>query len=145
MSGALKSLQCAVYALAVGLSTVSYAACPTDLVVVKGRVVNAPRNAIVRVQLVYLRQQVEDSGDTTLDSGTFTIKIPFYTQSRGPVLSGLFEKCNRKPKTVIVSLTQGAQEYDRVSLDLAKDFTMPYSSAYILRSEIVLHGPSDPH
>jgi len=145
VSGALKSLQCAVYALAVGLCTGSYAACPTDVVIVKGRVVNAPRNAIVRVQLVYLRQQVEDSGDTTLDNGRFTIKVPFYTQSHGPVINGLFEKCNRKPKTVIVSLEEGDQELDRVSLDLAKDFTMPYGSAYTLRSEIVLHGPSDPH
>jgi hypothetical protein len=123
----------------------SYAACPTDLVIVKGRVVNAPRNAIIRVQLVYLRQQVEDSADTTVDNGTFTIKVPFYTQSRGPVLNGLFEKCNRKPKTVIVSLVEGGQEYDRVSLVLDKDFTMPYPSAYTLRSEIVLHGPPDPH
>jgi hypothetical protein len=126
----------------------SYAACPTAFVIVKGHVENAPHNSIVRVQLVYLRQQtqqVEDSSDMTLESGTFTIKVPFYTQSRGPVVNGQFEKCNRKPKTVIVSLLQDDHEYDRVSSDFARDFTMPYPGAYALRSEIVLHGPLDPH
>ena len=129
-------------------ATSSYAACPTTFVIVKGQVENAPRKSIVRVQLVYLRQQteqIEDSSDMTLESGTFTIKVPFYTQSRGPVVNGQFEKCNRKPKTVIVSLVQDDHQYGRISLDFARDFTMPYPGTYVLRSEIVLHGPLDPH
>jgi hypothetical protein len=40
-----------------------------------------------------------------------------------------------------VTLIGADQEYDRVSLDLAKDFTMTDPSAYTLRSEIVLHVP----
>ncbi len=134
-----------VSAVAGLLITFSFAGCPLDEVIVKGRIVNAPPDAVVRVQLVYARQQVGDSTEVKLDKDTFAIKVPFYTQSRAPVINGnLFEKCNRKPKTVIVSLIGGAREYDRVSLDMAKDFTTPYPSAYILRSEIVLHGPSTP-
>jgi hypothetical protein len=33
------------------------------------------------------------------------------------------------------------QEYDRVSLDMAKDFKKIELSAYALRSEILLRGP----
>ena len=57
------------------------------------------------------------------------------------MMGTLLEKCDRKPKTVVVTLVDADQEYDRVSLDLAKDFKMPDPSAYALRSEIVLHGP----
>jgi hypothetical protein len=32
------------------------------------------------------------------------------------------EKCDREPKTVVVILIEADREYDRVSLDLAKDF-----------------------
>ena len=97
---------------------------------------------------MYLRQQteqIEDSSDMSLEGGTYTIKVPYYTQSRGPVVNGQFGKCNRKPKTVIVSLVQDDHEYDRISLDFARDFTMPYPGTYALRSEIVLHAPLDPH
>jgi hypothetical protein len=50
------------------------------------------------------------------------------------------EKCERKPKTVVVTLLESGQdqEYDRVSLDLIKDFKMADPSAYTLKSEIVL-------
>jgi hypothetical protein len=34
------------------------------------------------------------------------------------------------------------QEYDRVSLDMAKDFKKINSSDYALRSEVLLQGPS---
>jgi hypothetical protein len=125
--------------------TFSDAACPTATVIVKGRAENPPSNATVRVELVYLQGRVEDSADTTLENGTFTVKVPFYTQSRAAVVNGLFEKCNRKPKTVNVSLVEGDHEYDRVSLDLAKDFITPYPSAYTLRSQLVLHGPPASH
>ena len=146
MSGALKTLAWTLYACAIASGLFAHASCSTDLVIVKGRVENPPRNAIVRVQLVFAKQQVGDSGEVTVENGPFTIEIPFYTQSRAPVLIGnLLEKCDRKPKTVIVTLVAGDQEYDRVSLDLAKDFKMPYPTAYTLRTEIVLHGPVDPH
>lgn len=52
-------------------------------------------------------------------------------------------KCDRKPKTVVVTLLRGGQnqEYERVSLDLTKDFKMADPSAYTLPTEIVLNGP----
>ena len=126
----------------------SHAWCPVDGVIVNGRVENAPRNGIVRVQLVYpkQKQKMGESGDVTVESGSFRIQIPFLTQSRAPVLIGtLLEKCDRKPKTVVVTLVEadqeGEREYDRVSLDLARNFTMADPSAYALRSAILLHGP----
>jgi len=56
-------------------------------------------------------------------------------------MANLLEKCNRKPKTVVVTLVEADQECDRVSLDLAKEVKMADPRAYALRSEIVLHGP----
>jgi hypothetical protein len=52
------------------------------------------------------------------------------------------ENCDRKPETVVVTLLEGdqTQEYDCVSLDLAKDFKMADPNAYAPRSEIVLSG-----
>jgi hypothetical protein len=122
--------------------TLVYAICPTDMVIVKGRVADAPPNATVRVQLVYSNKRGGDSGDVRLEKAVFVLQVPFFTQSRAPKLIGTFlEKCDRKPKTVIVTLTDGKQEYDHVSLDFVRDFKMADPSAYSLRSEIVLHGP----
>lgn len=120
--------------------------CGTDVVIIKGRVEHPPRSASisVRVQLVYPKQKPGESGEVTVENGEFTIQIPFLTQSRAPVLIGnLMEKCDRKPKKVVVTLIEGDrnQEYDRVSLDLAKDFKMADPSAYTPRSVIVLSGP----
>ncbi len=65
------------------------ATCPTGSVVVKGSVQNPQANAVVRVELIYSERQVEDSADTTLENPSFTVKVPFYTQSRSPVVNGL--------------------------------------------------------
>jgi hypothetical protein len=51
------------------------------------------------------------------------------------------EECTRKPKSVVVSLIANDQEFDRVSLDVAKDFKKLELTAYALRSEILLHVP----
>ncbi|MFZ0770982.1 MAG: hypothetical protein WCA49_22970 [Candidatus Sulfotelmatobacter sp.] len=119
-----------------------HASCPVDEVIVSGRVENAPVKGSVRVQLVYPNHKAGDSAEATLDRGSFRIEIPFLTQSRAPVLMGtLREKCDRKPETVVVTLVEADQEYDRISLDLAKDFKKEDPSAYALRSEILLHGP----
>ena len=148
--GGLKALAgilsiCTIFSIAL------HASCPVDVVMVKGRVEHAPRNGIVRVQLVYpqQKQKLGESGDVTVEGGSFRIQIPFLTQSRAPGLLGIREKCDRKPETVIVTLVEADQdrdhEYDRVSLDLAKDFKMADPSAYALRSEILLRGsPSAP-
>ena len=126
----------------------SHAWCPVDVVIVSGRIEDAPRKGIIRVQLVYpkQKQKMGKSGEVTVEGGSFRIQIPFLTQSRAPVLIGtLLEKCDRKPETVVVTLVEadqeGEREYDRVSLDLARNFKMANPSAYTLRSAILLHGP----
>jgi hypothetical protein len=123
------------------LCTVAHEECSVDTVMVKGRVEHAPPKAKVRAELVYAKEQVGDSGETTLENETFSIPIEFLTQSRKPVLMGsLREKCDRKPKTVVITLVEGDQKLDRVSLDFAKDFRMADPTAYALRSEVVLNG-----
>ena len=122
-------------------STQAYPQCGTNVIIVAGRVDQPPPDATVRVQLVYAKPQHQESGETTLETGRFTLQVPFLTQSRAPVLS-LFEKCDRKPTAVMVTLLDGDQgrEYDRVSLDLMTDFKKSDPSAYALRSEVVLRG-----
>src|ERR1700680_1937030 len=124
----------------------SHASCAFDVVIVNGRVEEAPPKSSVRVQLIYPNQKSGESGEVTVDAESFRIQIPFFTQSRAPILNSLGGKCDRKPKTVVVTLIDADQEYDRVSLDLAQDFIMTDPSAYTLRSEIVLHGsPGTPY
>jgi len=68
--------------------------------------------------------------------------IQFLTQSRRPIINGAFEKCDKKPKVVIVTLIESGSQHetDRVSLEFAKDFVKADPSAYRLRSELVLNG-----
>lgn len=120
---------------------IAHAQCSINVVMVKGRVEHAPQRAKVRVQLVYSKEQPGESAEVTVENGTFRIPIKFLTQSSRPLLSNLQAKCNRKPKTVVVTLVENDQEYDRLSLDLAKDFKLADASAYTLRSEVVLTGP----
>jgi hypothetical protein len=118
-----------------------HALCPVDVVVVKGRVVQAPSNSTVRVQLVYPGKLGGDSGEAASVEASFRIPVEFITQSRRPLLVGtLGEKCDRRPETVIVTLVAGdpSQEYDSLSLDLAGDFVKTDSNTYALKSEIVL-------
>ena len=123
------------------LCTLSHAGCSVDTVIVKGRAEQAPRNARVRVQLIFPKEQPGDSGEATIENGAFSIPIEFLTQSRRPVLLGsLGEKCDRRPKTVVVTLVEGDQEVDRISLDFAKDFVAADPTAYTLRSELVLRS-----
>jgi len=117
---------------------IAHARCPVDVVMVRGRVDHAPGNAKVRVQLVFAKD-VAESGEVTVEDGAFSIPIEFLTQSRRPVVNGILEKCDRRPKIVTVTLMEGDREYDSVSLDFAKDFRMADSSSYALRSELVLN------
>lgn len=145
--GAFRALAGILSICPISSAAFSHASCPVDVVIVSGRIEHVPRKGIVRVQLVYPKQKQEmgESGDVTVEGGTFRIQIPFLTQSRAPGLLGIREKCGRKPETVVVTLEEADQdrdhEYDRVSLDLAKDFKIADPSAYALRSEILLHGP----
>ena len=142
MYGAGKVLAGILAVCAFASGALSHAQCSVDVVIVNGRVEHAPRNASVRVQLVYPKQKKGELGETTLEGGSFRMQIPFLTQSSRPVLTNLPAKCHRKPETVIVTLVEGDQEYDHVFLDLARDFKLADSSAYAPRSEIVLHGPA---
>ena len=121
--------------------TFGHAMCPVDIVVVKGRIERRPDNATVRVQLVYPGNLGGDTGEASSVDVNFTVPVEFITQSRRPLLVGTFrEKCDRRPETVIVTLVgrDPAHEYDRVSLELARDFKKTDSNTYALKSEIVL-------
>lgn len=122
----------------------AHAVCGFAVIVMKGRAEHPPRNSRVRVRLMYPKPQPGESGEITVEQGPFTIQIPRLTESGAPVLMGSrLEKCDRKRETVVVTLLQGDQnqEYDRVSLDLTKDFKMAEPSAYTLPTEIVLNVP----
>jgi hypothetical protein len=120
------------------------AECPIDTIIVNGHVEHAPKKATVKVQLLYPKGRIGESGDVTFEDGSFRIPILFFTQSRARAhfLNGSIppDKCTRKPTTIVVSLIANDQEYDRVSLDMDKDFKKIEPSAYALRSEILLHG-----
>jgi hypothetical protein len=119
------------------------AECPVKQVIVKGRVEHSPDGARVHVQLVYPKNRGGDSAEATLqEDGNFNIPIEFLTQSRKPSVNGLFEKCERKPETVVITLigSNQSQELDRVSIDFIEGFKMDDPSRYSLRSEIVLKG-----
>jgi hypothetical protein len=124
-------------------TTASFAQCPVLNVMVKGEVQSPPRGGMVRVQLVYSKHSKDEngeSGEVRLEGESFRIRIPFLTQSRAPVLGLGSFKCDLRPKALVVTLLSGDHEYDRVSLDWAKDFKMADPTAYALRSELVLHG-----
>ena len=139
--GAGKALAGILAVCAFTSGVLSHAQCSVDVVIVNGRVEHAPRDASVRVQLVYPKQEKGELGETTLEGSSFRMQISFLTQSSRPLLTNLPAKCHRKPETVVVTLVEGDQEYDQVSLDLARDFKLADSSAYAPRSEIVLQGP----
>ena len=140
--GAFRALAGTLCVSAICSAVPSYASCLVDDVIVSGRVEDAPLNGSVQVRLVYTSGKGGDSAEVTLDGASFRVEIPFLTQSRAATLVGTFrEKCDRKPEKVVVTFLEGEQEYDRVSLDFAKDFKKT-GSTYSLRSAIVLHGHS---
>lgn len=141
--GVFKTLIGTLFVCLISSGTLLRAECSIDTIIVSGRVEHAPRKGIVKVQLVYPKGRIGESGDVTVVDGTFRIPILFFTQSRAPSLNWSIppEKCARKPKTIVVSLMANDQEYDRISLDMLKDFKKIELSAYVLRSEILLHGP----
>lgn len=116
----------------------AHAQCPVNTVIVRGQVESPQANAKVQVHLLYSKQQPGESAEANLDGGSFRIPIEFLTQSSKPLLANLHAKCDRKPKTVVVTLLTGDQQSDQVSLDLLKDFDHLDASAYTPRQEIVL-------
>lgn len=51
--------------------------------------VDSVRVPVDRVQLVYAKDMAGESGEVTIENGTFSIPIEFLTQSRRPVVNGL--------------------------------------------------------
>ena len=131
-----------IFSIVIIAGTMAHALCRVDDVVVKGRVDHAPPKAKVRVQLIYAKGLMGESGEATIENGAFSIAIEFLTQSRRPVINGVLEKCSRRPSIVVVTLVENNREHDvdRVTMDFAKDFVMADPSAYRLRSELVLNG-----
>jgi len=121
------------------LSALASAQCPVDAVIVKGHVQNATPNSKVRVQLVYPKEKPGESGEVDVENGAFQIPIEFVT-AQSSIFTNLPKRCGRKPKTVVVTLLENDHESDQILLDFAKSFRMADSSAYTLRSEVVLNG-----
>jgi hypothetical protein len=115
-----------------------HAQCPVNTVMVRGRVENPKPNSKIQVQLVYAKQQPAESAEANLEGQSFRIPVEFLTQSSKPLLANLHAKCDRKPKTVVVTLLSGDHQSDQISLDLLKDFDHLDASAYTLRQEIIL-------
>lgn len=119
---------------------IGLAECPVDTVIVKGRVEHVPLDAKVRVQLIYAKEVAGESGEVSVENGMFSIPIEFLTLSKRPLIHNLPEKCERKPRTVNITLIGGGQESEPVSLDFVKEFKSVDASAYALRTEVVLEG-----
>lgn len=135
------------------------AQCPVHSIAVKGRVEHAPREASVRVVLVYPpdthkkqppgtdmenNDRTGETAEAVLDGDSFTIPVEFLTNDRRTALTFAVE-CGRKPRTVIVTLkgidrSGNIQEDDRVTLDFPRDFKSDDTHHYALRSELVLSG-----
>jgi hypothetical protein len=137
--GASSALAGVLWVGLIGCS-IAYAECPVDTVILKGRVEHAAGGAKVRVLLVYPKAVTGESGEASVEDGTFRIPIEFLTLSKRPLLRNVPEKCDRKPRTVNVTLMEGDQESESLSLDLVRDFKLADPSAYALRSELVLEG-----
>jgi len=143
LCGAFKVIAATLLVCGAASGTLAHAWCSVAELTVNGRVEDAPAKGSVRVQLVYPNQKVGESAEATLEDGSFRIQIPFLTQSRAALLVGTFrEKCDRKPKTIVVTLIEGDQEYDHVVLEMAKDFRSAEADVYAVRSGIVLRGPA---
>lgn len=74
-----------------------------------------------------------------MEDGAFQIPLEFVTMQNS-VFTNLPTRCGRKRKTVVITLLENDQESDQVFLDFAKNFKMADTSAYTLRSEVVLNG-----
>jgi hypothetical protein len=120
--------------------SIAHAECPVDTVILKGRVEPATRGARVRVQLVYPKGLPGESGEASVEAGTFRIPIEFLILSKRPLLRNLPEKCDRKPRTVNVTLIEAGQEAEPLSLDFVRDFKLADPSVYRVRSELVLES-----
>lgn len=140
------------------LCSLLQAQCPVNSVVIKGRVEHAPRNASVRVLLLYPpdrhgknppgtdmqnNERPGESAEAILDGDTFTIPVEFLTNDNRTEMT-FKSKCNRQPQTIVVTLKRSDspdsdQDLDRVSFDFPREFKSDDSRHYTLRSDLVLN------
>jgi|SRR5579872_242722 len=118
--------------------TVAHAQCPVHDVVVRGHIANPAPNSTIHVHLVYANKKPGESAELIPEDGSFHIPIEFLTQSSRPLLANLPAKCGRKPQSVVVTLLDGDQERDSVSLMFPSDFDQTDPLYYVVRSEVVL-------
>ena len=83
--GVLKALIGTLSICVISLGAFLHAECSIDTIIVNGRVEDAPRKGIVKVQLVYPKGRIGESADITVEDGPFRIPILFFTQNRAPV------------------------------------------------------------
>jgi hypothetical protein len=62
--GVFKTLIATLSICAISSGAFLRAECPIDTIIVNGRVEHAPRNGIVKVQLVYPKGRIGESGDS---------------------------------------------------------------------------------
>ena len=143
MPSALRNTLIRALGVVSSLCLVGHAQCPVDAVIVKGRVEHAiaQNDYRVRVQLVYPKHKPGEAGEVTVEDAKFQIPVEFVT-AQSSLFTNLPTKCGRKPQTVVITLISGDQKSDEVFLDFAKDFRMVDTSAYTLRSELVLNASS---
>lgn len=139
-------------------STLARAQCPVNSIVIKGRVEHLPRNASVRVELLYPpdphrkrvpgtdMQETErgEAAEAILDGDKFSIPIEFVTNNRRPLMS-FGSRCDRKPDSVVITLKENGrvnekgEERDRVTLDFPQDFKSDDAKHFTV-SDVVLNG-----
>jgi hypothetical protein len=138
-----KALVGAISICAISSGAFLHAECSVGIIEVTGRVEQAPRNGRVKVQLIFPKDKIGESGDVTVENGRFRIRVPFLARTRTIYLNESIPlgKCGRKPKTIVVTLIDNEREYDRVSLEMAREFDAVGSGDYALRSGILLRGP----
>lgn len=149
----------ALVSLSLAVCPLLHAQCPVNSIIIKGRVEHPPRNASVRVLLLYPpdthkkypttsgmeeRARPGESAEAILDGDAFTIPVEFLTNDSRTEMT-FKSKCNRQPQTVIITLKRSNAsnnddpEYDRVTLDFPREFKSDDSRHYTLRSDLVLN------
>src|SRR5262249_21058714 len=126
------------------LIAAAHAQCPVNTIMIKGRVQNPAPNAHIRVQLSYPKNGPGESGETTLDKGSFRISLQFLTQSSKPLLTNVKPKCDRKPTQVVITLLTGALEKNQITLAFPRDFSNLDPSAYAPNSDVLFKDPERP-
>ena len=73
--GVLKALIVALSICMISSGAFLRAECPIDTIIVNGQVEHAPRKATVKVQLIYPKGRIGESGDVAFEDESFRIPI----------------------------------------------------------------------